>query len=162
MALLISKRKLAAAAGSMHQFCPIVRSVFRVNPEDQVVEAATVFLYSRVAHDVFGTRFALRLQERLRARYKTGSAVEIEKMLHRIACRFEEHRRISSIKTPLNCPHSEFTEHVRSVIRSLLAEAGLPDDPDFVRDAFPRFEAAVQRLKAHLEGIKRQNQYLMG
>ena len=47
MRLLVSGRKVKAAANSMHQFCPAVRAIFRREVNDIVVEAATLVLYVR-------------------------------------------------------------------------------------------------------------------
>jgi hypothetical protein len=162
MNIFLNTRKLKAAASSMHQFCPVVRSIYRSPPDDDVVEAATVFIYEHTAREVFGRRFADALRARLRQRYRYASPVEVETRVLRIGRNCDEFRRWEEAWAPPRDTQGEFTAYVHSVIRALLAEAGQPyDDPEVVKDMFPRFEEAARRLQTHLQGIRQQSRYVM-
>ena len=162
MPFLIDKLKLKAAAGSMHQFLPVVRSMYPGIPPDEAIEAATVFLYAGLAREVFGRRFAHHLRLRLRPRYKFAIPTEIELRVLRIQNRLEAMKRDAEKYSGEASPHAQSTAHVTSVIRALLAEAcPESDDPAQVRAIFPRFEKAVRRIKDHLLGIKRQTRFVM-
>ena len=85
MGLLINDRKLKAALGSMHQFCQEVRQVFPGDVDDRVVEASTVYLYVNLTRDLFGNRFAAKLQKKMHGRLKYSTAAEVEGHVTRIA-----------------------------------------------------------------------------
>ena len=160
MGFLIDKVKLKAASSSMQQFYATVRAVYPEAPDDAAVEAATAFLYVRLVNDVFDRRFAGKLRRRLPNHYKFASPVKIHESAGRIG-RFNEVflRKLQESGTPAP---TQFAEHVRCLIRALLAEAGFPhDDEQLIREAFPRFENAVRRIKTHLTGIKKQNHFIM-
>jgi hypothetical protein len=162
MGWMISRKKLRAATRSMHQFCPVVRTIFRAAVADDVIEATTVYLYERTAHDVFGGRFAAVLRAQLRSDFRYGSTDVIENRLSRINHNVEEFRRAEEEWAGGRGSQDEYTKHVRSAIRAILAEAGLDyDDPELVKDTFPRFEDAARRLQEHLRGIKQQSSYMM-
>lgn len=162
MPLLINKLKLKAAAGSMHQFLPIVRTIYPRVPPDEATEAATVFLYAGLAREIFGRRFAQHLREHLRPRFKFAMAVEIDLRVLRIENRLEALKREMEKYEAESPPHVQSAAHVTSVIRALLGEAcPESDDHEQVKAIFPRFENAVRRIKNHLLGIKRQPRFVM-
>ena len=70
MGFLVNDRKLKAAVASMHQFCHEVREIFPGDVDDRVVEAATAYLYVSLVRDLFGPRFAAKLQKKLHMRLK--------------------------------------------------------------------------------------------
>jgi hypothetical protein len=160
MGWFVDKLKVNAAAASMHQFLPAVRTIYPLPPNDAAVEAAAVFLYTNVAYDVFGNRFVARMRELLRERYKFSSALEIDLLVQRIDARYQALMR-SNGQVGSN-GYDAYTHHVHCAIRALLIEtAGHRDDPEQVKWIFPRFEEAVRRLKAHLTGIRHQTGYVM-
>lgn len=162
MGLFVNKQKVKAAVFSMHQFCPVVRGVYRELPDDDVVEAATAFLYERLAREIFGKRFAEMVRHYLQYQYKFAPVADIEARRDRIERNVEIFRRQEEATAPAQSSQDEFTHRVRSVIRAFLAEAGMPyDDDELVCDAFPRFDETVRRVRAHLEGIRRQSRYVM-
>jgi hypothetical protein len=163
LTLGVDKLKLKAAASSMHQFCPFVRTLFPGHPTDDVIEASTVFLYRNLAREVFGRRFVEKLNEQLREKYRHGPPIEIDLRVQRIENRLELMRREASENgNGHGTLHDQFTAHVRCVIRSLLAESGQEfDNPELVKLIFPRFEDTVRRLKDHLLGIKNQARFVM-
>jgi hypothetical protein len=162
MSLLIDKLKLKAAAGSMHQFLPVVRAMYPRIPPDEATEAATVFLYAGLAREVFGRRFAHHLRMELRPRYKFAMAVEVDLRILRIENRLEALKREAEKSIAGTSSHAQSTAHVTSVIRALLGEAcPESDDHEHVRAIFPRFEDVVRRIKNHLLGIKRQARFVM-
>ena len=162
MPLLIDKLKLKAAAGSMHQFLHVVRSMYPGIPPDEAIEAATVFLYAGLAREVFGKRFAHHLRQHLQLRFKFAMAVEIDLRVLRIENRLEALKREMERRGAESPPHVQSAAHVTSVIRALLAEACPESDShEQVKAIFPRFEEAVRRIKNHLLGIKRQPRFVM-
>ena len=129
---------------------------------DTVIEAATVFLYDHMARDIFGPRFAAQLRELIRPHFKFSSPEQMEERLSRIAHNVAEFRRFEDAWNLSRSPHADFTRHVRSAIRALLAEGGFAfDDPAVVKDTFPRFEDAARQVRSHLLGIKQQSHYVM-
>ena len=161
MGLLINKLKLKASIGSMHQFCPVVRTIFPDPPTDQVVEAATVFLYEQLVRSIFGNRFADHWRAGIRAKFKYSTAVEMDERLSRIGQNAQTFEQQEPDPTG-SSDHDDFTRHVRSVIRALLVEAGAPyDDAGLVKLIFPRFENTARRLRDHLDGLKHQSQFVM-
>lgn len=162
MGLLVNKRKVRAAASSMHQFLGAVRSIFIDDPDEAALEAATVYLYDRMARDVFGNRFTEAMRDQLQPLYKFASPAEIDARVGRIERVAEAEDRIVGDPLPEHSPDNAFTEHVRRVIRSLLFEAGYEfNDPHVLRATFPRFEETVRRIKTHLTGIKNQHGFMM-
>ena len=162
MHLLVNQLKLKAAIRSMHQFCPIVRTIFPDLVDDRVVEATVSLLYQRIADDVYGRRFAVALEAGLRDVYKFSGWIDVEdriaRIVHNISI-FETHTQ--SLDPSLDVSE-DFTRHVRSVIRAILLEAHGPwDDTNVVRHTYPRFENAARRIKAHLEGIRKQPKFVM-
>lgn len=167
MPLFVSSLKLKAAAHSMHQMCPAVRGLFPDLVEDRIVETATAYLYGQIADDVFGPRFSAALRARLRNIYKYAEWHEVESRVGRIERNirlFNEQEEKAAQAGPAN-PTSgddEFTRRVRSVIRALLYEAGSDhDDFNVIRHTFPRFDAAVRRIKSHQQGISKQPHFVM-
>ncbi|MCH7546225.1 MAG: hypothetical protein IID30_07475 [Planctomycetes bacterium] len=146
MSLLVNKTKLNAAAYSMPQFCPIVRTIFPEPVDDTLAEASTFFLYLQVARDTMGKRFAVKLGEKL-IESTRASREEIAECVSRLS------KQVATIP-----PKAEFHEHVSQVITFLLAEAGCPTtDQEVLRTCFSRFQSAVSGIKQHLDGIKNQN-----
>ncbi|MHC4776806.1 MAG: hypothetical protein ACYTBR_16305 [Planctomycetota bacterium] len=153
MGLLVNDRKLKAAAFSMHQFCQEVRCIFPGDVDDRVIEAATVYLYVSLARDLFGHRFAIRLQKRLRGNLKYSTPAEVEGHVARIARQSESLERAAA---------SQATERTPAVIEAMLADAGFQDPADEdARKAYIKFEAAIMVIRKHLVGIKEQNYFLM-
>ncbi len=162
MGLFINRLKLNAAARSMHQFCPVVRGIFPQPPADEVVEATTVFLYTRVARDVFGPRFASRLSEHLLQDLKFTTPLDVQTRCARIGHALGYYEQAESDACTDHSDQETFTQHVRSCIRALLAEGGFgSDDAAIVKLLFPRFEEAVRRLRDHLLGIREQSKFVM-
>jgi hypothetical protein len=163
MGLLFNKRKLTAAASSMHQFCQETRALFPGGGADNaVVEAATMFLYLRTAEPMFGRRFAGALAEQLKARLKYTSPGDMKATLHRIHSRATQFERARVAKLDSRDAEEMVRAHVTSVIESLLAEAGeTAGEPEVIRDAYARLENLVRDMKRHLAGIKEQNVFLM-
>ncbi|MCP3902626.1 MAG: hypothetical protein GY715_03235 [Planctomycetes bacterium] len=162
MGILINKSKLKAAAGSMHQFCGAVRGVFIRPVTDDVVEAATVFLYEHVAREVFGNRFATELRREARLHYRSSPATTVEQRVDRLARNVDVLRRHADRIGPAGSAHEQYTRHVHNVIRALLIEANAPhNDPELIKGTFSRFESVIRRVKDHLVGIKRQSKYVM-
>jgi len=162
MLLVIDNLKLNAAVRSMHQFLPVARAIFPRPPCDDAVEAVTVFLYTGLAREIFGRRFARRLRLRLRALYKFAEPAEIERRVHRIESRLAAATSTLNSRRPRIPPHLRSAAHVTGIIRAILAE-GRPedDDRDIARMTYPRFENAVHRIKKHLHGIKQQPRFVM-
>lgn len=162
MGLFISRRKLMAAASSMHQFCPVVRGVFPDEAEDQVVETVTVFLYLNLAQEVFGRTFARSLGKRLCRYLKFTRPQDAVSRLGRIRRTVSRLRCEADSSATFKSPEMKFANHINAIVRSMLNEAGqdgrLHDPHD---ETFVRFEKAVRRMKEHLLGIKRQHIYLM-
>jgi hypothetical protein len=158
----VDKLKLNAAARSMHQFCPIVRAIYPEPPTNEAVEAATVYLYMGLAHEIFGKRFTAQLRESVRNHYKYAEPIEVDLRVMRMEQRVELLKRGLRSQKNGNSNFVEFTQHVHNVIRALLTEAGDGfDNPQVVKLIFPRFEEAVRRIKNHLLGIKHQSRYVM-
>lgn len=162
MSMFVNGHKLKAAAGSMHQFCGAVRTVFPDLVDDRVVEAVTSFLYCRLAEEVFGRRFSVALRARCRELYKFSDWTEVESRISRIEHNIAAFDTHSAELDPALMAEEEFTRHVRSVIRALLLEADNPwQDTNVVRHTFPRFENTVRRIKKHLEGLRSQSNFLI-
>ena len=162
MALLMSTRKLKAAATSMHQFLPVVRGVFPEQASDELVEAVTLFVYEWQAEREFGRRFAGQLKRLLRERYRFSDAGDVEERVSRIRRHAEYFALAAKNDRSRGGWESESTMHVVSTIRSLLLEAGLPfSDPELLQRTYQRFEEAVRRVRDHLRGISQQNKFIM-
>ncbi|MEM7227652.1 MAG: hypothetical protein AAF432_02450 [Planctomycetota bacterium] len=161
LGLLLDKRKVRAAARSMHQFCPIVRLLFPEDADSEVVEASTVFLYEQLAQTVFGKRFVQAMRAEWSGTFKFATATETAMRVARINRLAGDFTKIAQEEQGSRTA-GDFTDHVRGVIRSLLSEAGYRnDDPELIRETFPRFDHAVRRIKSHLTGIKEQNHFIM-
>jgi len=162
MAVLVSRRKLKAAASSMHQFLPVVGSVFPEQANDEVVEAVTLFVYEWQAQRVFGRRFASQLRRLLRERYRFADAGDLEDRVSRIRRHAEYFAMAAKSDRKRARWEPQHTVHVVSMIRSLLLEAGHPfNDQELLQKTYQRFEDAVRRVRDHLHGIQGQNQFIM-
>ena len=163
MGWFINERKVKAAANSMHQFCQVVRSIFPGHTDDGIIESATIFLYVSLSRDLFGRRFAECLSTRLRDRLKYATVSEVKTRIARIARQADDLERAAvSVSSPRCSPQEKCRNHVTSVIESLLLEAGFrSDDPQLLKETYPRFEDVVRGLKTHLLGIKEQNAVMM-
>ena len=161
MALLINDRKVKAAANSMHQFCQQVRTIFPGEVDDRAVEAATAYLYISLVRDLFGNRFAVKLQRRLYARLKYSTPAEVEGHIARITKHSEVIERTEDNGVE-DTPEEAVRAHVMSVIEAILSDAGFQGrDPEITRRAYVRFEEAVKEIRDHLLGIRDQNNFLM-
>lgn len=159
--MLFRHLRLRAATGSMHQFLNSVRAIYPDVVADDMVEAATIFLYERAMRTVFGSGAAAAFRARIRALVKFAAPYEIEARIGRIESQFEAFTAVRAARsgTPI---HAEFTRHVECAIRALLLEADPKfDDPEVIRLVFPRFELAFRRFVTHLRGIQRQSVFLM-
>lgn len=162
MAIFVDSLKLKATVRSMHQFCGVVRAIFPSPPSDDVVEAATLYIYIRSAEGIFGKRFSERMSEALRDQLKFASPVDIETRLLRIDRNRDAFETAANEADPPESAHDSFTNHVHSVIRALVSEANFSaEDPGIVRLLFPRFEHAARRVRDHLLGIKEQSRFVM-
>ncbi|MCA9295130.1 MAG: hypothetical protein KC983_01410 [Phycisphaerales bacterium] len=162
LGLTVDRRKVKAAARSFPQFCPIVRLMFPGDADDDVIEASTVFLYEKLTEVVFGKRFVQAMRQELGESFKFASAAETAMRVARIDRLANDFEKIA-MSGNAAAKAGDFTEHVCGVIRSMLAEAGYrTDDPELLRQTFPRFDHAVRRMKSHLTGIKQQNHFIMG
>ncbi len=162
MGFFVNDLKVKATAGSMHQFCQVVRSIFPGHADDRVIEAATVYLYAQVAEDLFGKRFTSRLKKQLGARIKYSTPSELAVRVAKIKRQARVRARAVAALSPVRSPEERVRLHVTSVIESLLFEAGFEaSDPEVVRQCYARFEDVVRQLKKHLQGIKEQNYFLM-
>lgn len=160
--MLVNDRKLKAATGSMHQFCQEVREVFPGDVDDRVVEAATAYLYLSLARDLFGQRFASKLQKRLGERLKYSTPAEVEGHMVRITRHAEAMEKAMAAQTHDKSPEEIVRNHVTAVIEAMLADAGFPtNDPATFKKAYPVFDAAIKSIRTHLLGIKEQNHFLM-
>ncbi len=161
--MIVNDRKLKAAALSMHQFCQEVRCIFPGDVDDRVVEAVTAYLYLSLARDLFGHRFALRLQKRLRGNLKYSSPAEVEGHLARIAKHSEcLERAAASESADDRTPEEVCRAHTTAVIEAMLADAGFQTfDAADGKKAYIKFEAAIMVIRKHLVGIKEQNYFLM-
>lgn len=144
----------------MHQFVPAVRGLFPEPPPDDVVEAATAYLYRSLAGEVFGARFARRLRQAAANRYKFADARTIDRRVERIATQREAF--LDAAEDDASDHDAGFASSVRSAIRSILAEGDAAfEDQDLVKGLFPRFEDIARRIKTHLEGIRQQSRWVM-
>ncbi|MHC4219726.1 MAG: hypothetical protein ACYSU7_14895 [Planctomycetota bacterium] len=162
MGLLVNDRKLKAAAFSMHQFCQEVRAIFPGEVDDRVVEAATVYLYLSLSRDLFGHRFATRLQKRLRGSLKYSTPAEVEGHVARITKQSEGVERAAAANASERTPEEICRAHTSAVIEAMLADAGFQDtEPDAYKKAYIKFEESIRVIRKHLVGIKDQNHFLM-
>ncbi len=163
MNLLVDQRKVKAAARSMHQFCPRVVNIFSRDVEQPVLETATLYLYIKIAREVFGRKFCDNLCGQLRALLRSVDEHEAALRVARMVETAEAFRRVEQQLQPDAIDDERFRMLVRSAIRSMFAEAGLPGpDDEQLRDSFAQFEDTARRIKEHLTGIKRQNRFVMG
>ncbi len=161
MVLLLSKKKLTAAASSMHQFCQEVRAIFPGLVDDAVVEATTVFLYLSVAEDLFGNRFRAQLARAVGQRLKYGKPADLRQRLVRVRQRAEALEKGKQATAATRDPEEQCRAHVTAVIESMLLEAGFNiNDQDVIRAGYTKFENVVRDMKRHLDGIKQQNIFL--
>ena len=162
MGFFVDKRKLTAAAGSMDQFLPVVRTIFGGDADDRAVEAITIYLYSQMAQQIFTKRFGTLVRRQLVYRLKFNTPTEVRARLARIDRRVTDFERAGRAVSPARTTQGRFENHVKSVVQSMLLEAGFPcDDAELVRETFSRFEEAVREIRRHLLGIKQQNYFVM-
>ncbi len=163
MGFLINDRKVKAAAGSMHQFCQPVRAIFPGPVSDKVVEAATIYLYMNLTRDLFGLRFANKLQRKLRRTLKYSSAKEVEARISAIVRQAGALEKAAATKGGTSrSPDDVVRAHVVSVIEAMLNDAGFKgEDPEVARKSYEPFERTVKDIRRHLVGIKEQNSFLM-
>lgn len=162
MGLFGNDRKLKAAANSMHQFCQEVRHMFPGDVDDRVIEASTAYIYIQMAHDLFGHRFASRLQRRLRNQLKYATPAELEGRVAGITRHAEGLERAALQMSSDHSPEEICRLHTSCVIESLLVIAGFDvGKPEVTKTAYIRFEEIIQDIRKHLLGIKEQNYFLM-
>ena len=162
MGFFVDKRKLTAAAGSMDQFLPVVRTIFGGDADDQAVEAITIYLYSQMAQQIFSKRFGMLVRRQLIYRLKFTTPTEVRTRLARIERHVTDFERAARAISPARTNQGNFENHIRSVVQSMLLEAGFRcDDAELVRETFQRFEEAVREIRRHLLGIKQQNYFVM-
>jgi hypothetical protein len=159
---MLSRVKLMAVAKSMHQFCNLVRCILPGDVNDDVVEAATGFLYLSVSADVFGRSATARIRRVIRRRLKYLSPTEFASRIERLGLQAEAFRLSELNAAGRTDEATAYQVAVNGAIRSMCIEAGLDHlNPEVLRDCFPRFEHAAERIKAHLAGIRRQNRWLI-
>ncbi len=146
----------------MGQFLPVVRSIFRGDVSDQVVESAAVYLYTQLAQDIFSRRFATLLRRNLIRTPKFMPPGQLRARLGRITREVADFERAGRATVGAQSPDKKFEAYVKSVIQSLLLEAGMrSDDVDLIKETFTRFEEAIREIRRHLVGIKQQNFFVM-
>jgi hypothetical protein len=162
MGLLVNERKLKAAAFSMHQFCHEVRGVFPGEVDDRAVEASTVYLYVSLARDLFGHRFAAKLQRRLLGNLKYTTPAEVEGQLVRINKHSEALERAVAARSSDRTPEEVCRAHTEAVIDAMLGDAGFKGiDHETSKKTYIKFEEAIMVIRKHLLGIRDQNTFLM-
>ncbi|MHC4219604.1 MAG: hypothetical protein ACYSU7_14270 [Planctomycetota bacterium] len=163
MSMMVNERKLKAAALSMHQFCQQVRHIFPGDVSDRMVEASTVYLYVSLARDLFGQRFATRLQKRLRGKLKYATPAEVDGHLGRITKQSEAvEKTLAAQKQGEQNAEEIVRAHVEAVIDAMLDDAGFKiSDPEVGKKAYVKFEEAIREIRKHLMGVKDQNHFLM-
>ncbi len=162
MGFLVNDRKLKAAIGSMHQFCHNVREIFPGDVDDRVVEASTAYLYMSLVHDLFGSRFASKLQKKLHSRLKYSNAAEVEGHIARIAKHSEGLEKGMDNALSDRSAEEIVRAHVRAVIEAMLCDAGFKGlETDQAAKAYVQFERAIKEMRSHLVGIKEQNHFVM-
>ena len=163
MGFMLDKKKVRAAARSMHQFCSPVRAFFPTEVDDATVEVCATYLYLRTAREVFGRAFSGRLEQCLQVSFKYSTALEIRDRVARIAEIVRVLEGESDELLPEGTSQSDFAHSLRCRMRGLLNEACMPtDDNELLRDRFVPFERLIERIEEHLTGIKRQNHFVMG
>jgi hypothetical protein len=141
---------------------PPVRGVFHGSVDEDVVEAAAAYFYNCVALRVFGPRFAHAMMLRMRARYRTAPSVDVERRTMRISDQVAAMERANEEANPGRPAQQRNAEYISSAIRAMFVESGLTEaEETTIAAAFPRAESAIERMKQHLEGIKRQNIWVM-
>ena len=162
MGFLINDRKLKAALGSMHQFCHNVREIFPGDVDDRVVEASTAYLYMSLVNDLFGSRFATKLQRKLHSRLKYTNAAEIEGHIARISKHSEGLEKGVDHASADRTAEQIVRAHVLAVIEAMLSDAGFKSaDREQSAKAYIQFERAIKEMRSHLLAIKEQNNFLM-
>ncbi len=162
MGFLINDRKLKAALGSMHQFCHNVREIFPGDVDDRVVEASTTYLYMSLVQDLFGCRFATKLQKKLHSRLKYSNAAEIEGHIARISKHSEGLEKVADNVSTDRSAEEIVRAHVLAVIEAMLSDAGFKDtSSEQAARAYIQFERAIKEMRSHLVAIKEQNNFLM-
>jgi hypothetical protein len=127
-----------------------------------VVEAATVYLYTSLARDLFGPRFSSRLQKRLQGNLKYSTPAEVEGHLARINRQSESLEKAAAAKAAERTAEELCRAHTEAVIEAMLANAGIQNyDPTEAKKAYMKFEEAIHVIRKHLVGIKDQNHFLM-
>ena len=162
MSFLVNDRKLKAAAASMHQFCHEVREIFPGEVDDRVIEAATSYLYVSLVGDLFGNRFAAKLQKKLHTKLKYSTSAEVEGHIARITKHSGAMEKGIDKNAPERSPEDIVRGHVLSVIDAMLADAVFnnPNREESAK-AYTKFEHAIKEMRSHLLGIKDQNNFLM-
>ena len=162
MGFLINDRKLKAALGSMHQFCHTVREIFPGDVDDRVVEASTAYLYMSLVNDLFGSRFATKLQRKLHSRLKYTNAAEIEGHIARISKHSEGLEKGVDHASAVRSAEEIVRAHVLAVIEAMLSDAGFKDtNREQSAKAYTQFERAIKEMRLHLVAIREQNNFLM-
>jgi hypothetical protein len=161
MGLIVNERKLKAAALSMHQFCQEVRGVFPGDVDDRAVEASTAYLYLSLARDLFGHRFAGKLQKRLLGNLKYTTPAEVEGHLARITRHAEAMERAVASRSD-RTPEEVCRAHTEAVIDAMLGDAGFKGiDSETGAKTYIKFEEAIIVIRKHLLGIRDQNHFVM-
>ncbi len=146
----------------MGQYLPVVRAIFRGDVSDQVVESAAVYLYVQIAQDVFSRRFSSLVRRNLVRTPKFMPSGELRARLGRIDREVTDFEKAGMAAIGTDSPDKKFETFVRSVIQSLLLEAGMrSDDVDLIKETFTRFEEAIREMRRHLLGLKQQNFFVM-
>lgn len=150
MGFFISKSKLKAATNSMHQFCPIVRTIYPHQVDEVVVEASTLFLYLRMSREIMGPRFTKKLAEKLMDKTRCPRDELITRVL-RLGKKIEARHK-----------HEEFHTYITRFVKDLLGDVNIQmEDEEQRQECFQRFINVVTPIRNHMEGIKRQNDWVL-
>ncbi|MHC4911264.1 MAG: hypothetical protein ACYTF9_16290 [Planctomycetota bacterium] len=155
--LTTNKKKLLAAARSMHQFCSPVRALYPNQVTDSLIESATVFLYLRAANNCFNRKFAVQLGGEIASTLKYASSQQLREVVGRLAQQAAAFEQSADMLLG-GAAETNYAHQVRSLMRALFAEGGEgKNDAELVARSFVAFDGLLKQMEAHLQGIKKQN-----
>ena len=135
--------------------------MLRSDIDDSAVEAVTMFLYVRMAREVFGQRFVKSMWLQVQELLKYASPQDVKARVESIARRLCEYEH-STLGDLIPGAATAYQHQVRCALRAVLAECTLPaNDADLLHTLFMPFVDVMDRIRTHLQGIKGQNTYLL-